>query len=337
MATERRRPTRKRKKTLNPWFVVELAVLLGILLVIAFVVLPTFQEDTPPVISNTTGTTLPQTTEPAPTWMTFPESRELTAQQAFVYDVQAKKFTFLLGKETDRVYPASITKLFTAYVALQFLTPEQEIPAGEVLDMVGAGSSVAKIEKGDVLTAEQLVEAMLLPSGNDAAYMLADAAGRAILEDDTISAPDAVAAFLKEMNGQARAMGLSGTHFTNPDGYHSPNHYTTFADLVKIGEKVISDKTIMKYAVVESETLTLASGEKQWKNTNQLVNPASEYYCPFATGLKTGQTPSAGSCLLSSFDYEGRQWIIGVFDCPDIPDRFADTLQLFNETIGAQK
>lgn len=329
-----RRRTRKKKKSLTPWLLLEIAVLLIILTVIVFVVLPTVKEPTlAPEMQATTGTTAVETTEPAPTWMTFPPERQLTAQQAFVYDVNTGEFTFLLGKQTDRVYPASITKLFTAHVALQFLAPEQQIAAGEVLELVGAGSSVAQIEKGDVLTVEQLVEAMLLPSGNDAAYILADAAGRIIAEDDTISAWDAVEAFIKEMNGQVRAMGLSGTHFTNPDGYHSPNHYTTFADLVKISEKVVQNPTIMKYAVVTNETVTLTSGEKQWKNTNQLINPQSQYYCPFATGLKTGQTPSAGSCLLSSFTYEGRQWIIGVFGCPDVEDRFADTLQLFNETL----
>lgn len=285
-------------------------------------------------IQGTQSTDTPETTGPAPTWMTVPADRTLTAQQAFVYDVQAGEFTYLLGDKTDRVYPASITKLFTAYVALQFLDPQTQITAGSVLELVGAGSSVAEIEKGDTLTAEKLVEAMLLPSGNDAAYILADAAGRVIAEDDSISAWDAVEAFLKEMNGQARSLGMSGTHFTNPDGYHSADHYTTIEDLVTMSKKVLKNETIMKYAVVEKETVSLTSGEKQWENTNELVKPSSKYYCPIATGLKTGQTPSAGSCLLSAFSYEGRQWVIGVFGCPEKDDRFDDTLQLLNEAIG---
>jgi len=72
----------------------------------------------------------------------------------------------------------------------------------------------------------------------------------------------------------------------------------------------------------------------EWKNTHALIHPDSEYYCPYAIGLKTGQTPSAGSCLLSAFRCEGRTLIIGVFGCPETQDRFADTLQLFNEAIG---
>ena len=267
--------------------------------------------------------------------MTFPADRELTASQAFVYDCETGSFTYLIGSEDDKVYPASITKLFTAYVAMQFLKPDTLITAGDALELVGVGSSVAEIEEGNILSVEMLVEAMLLPSGNDASYILAAAAGRVIQEDESLSASAAVSAFIKEMNGQARALGMSGTHFTNPDGYHEYDHYTTNADLVIIAKLAMENKTIMKYAVTHSENAVFESGEsKQWKNTNALVDPASAYYCPYATGLKTGQTPSAGSCLLSSFAVEGKQYIIGVFGCPEIDDRFEDTLQLLNETLG---
>ncbi|MBQ8797152.1 MAG: D-alanyl-D-alanine carboxypeptidase [Oscillospiraceae bacterium] len=325
---------------MKKWLFIEIVVLVAVLIAAVAVCmeLPVFSGDQGDIdLQNTpTGaqTTAPtETTEPDPTWMSVPNDWELTAQQAFVYDVTAGEFVFLKGSENDRVYPASITKLMTAYVALQFLEPETQITAGDVLELVGAGSSVAEIEKGDTLTVERLVEAMLLPSGNDAAYILADAAGRVISGYDSISAWDAVAAFLKEMNGQARSLGMTGTNFTNPDGYHSADHYTTFADLAVLGKKVLENKTIMKYAAVSEETVTLGGEEKKWENTNELVRPTSKYYCPIATGLKTGQTPSAGSCLLSSFEYEGGKWIIGVFGCPEKDDRFDDTLWLLNKTL----
>lgn len=323
---------------MKKWLLFEIVVLVIVLAVAiwVFTSLPTAGELPEP--PQTTQQTQPptETTQETLGWMTLPEDRELTAKQAFVYNCQTREFTFLLGHEDDRVYPASITKLVTAYVALQFLEPEQVITAGEVLDMVGYGSSVAGIEKGNALTVEMLVEAMLLPSGNDAAYILADAAGRVIAEDPQIGAGSAVTVFLREMNGQARALGAKNTQFTNPDGYHSPDHYTTFEDLVKITEKVLENDTVMGYTTVSKESAVFETGEKkEWENTNFLVVPESPYYCPIATGLKTGQTPSAGSCLLSSFcTEEGEEWIIGVFGCPDIPDRFEDTLQLLNETLG---
>lgn len=330
--------------TMKKWLIIEICVLV-VLLIVAVVTVVGISQGAfasgnltvdRPETTNTVETTeeTEETTEPPVTWATYPAERVLTAQQAFVYDCESGEFTYLLGDKTDRVYPASITKLFTAYVALQFLEPETQITAGSALELVGAGSSVAEIEAGDVLSVEMLVEAMLLPSGNDASYILADAAGRVISEDDSLSASAAVASFMKEVNGQLRAMGLSGTQFTNPDGYHSPDHYTTFRDLVVISEKVLENDTIMKYASTSKETVTLGERTLEWKNTNALIDPTSEYYCPYVTGLKTGQTPSAGSCLLSSFDVQGQQYIIGVFGCPEEEDRFADTLQLLNETLG---
>ena len=337
-------------KNIKPWLMIE-CIVLAVLLVLAILVcvdLPAISQLNEPVkdtISLQGGTPTNPTptqpdpteppTEPEPTWPQLPADRQLTAQQAFVYDVAAGEFTYLKGGKEDRVYPASITKLFTAYVALQYLEPSQQITAGDVLDLVGAGSSVAEIQKGDTLTVEQLVEAMLLPSGNDAAYLLADATGRHLTGDNTISGTAAVRRFLQEMNDQAKFLGMNGTQFTNPDGYHSDDHYTTFGDMVIMGKCVLANETIMKYASVPEETVQLQKGEVKWENTNELIRPGSQWYCPIATGLKTGQTPSAGSCLLSSFENEGGKWIIGVFGCPEKDDRFPDTLQLLNETLKA--
>lgn len=316
-------------------------VLLGVILLTAIIALimlpgkpatPTLSESVN--TTQTNETTQPETTEPEPTWLEIPEDRELTAKQAFVYDCQEEKFTFLKGKESSKVYPASITKLFTAYIALQYLEPETVLKAGDALQLVGAGSSVAEIKKGDKLTVKMLVEAMLLPSGNDAAYMLAVETGRKLQGDSSIGAWYAVDVFLKEMNKQAKNLGMTGTHFTNPDGYHDNDHYTTFHDLVILSKVAMENETIMTYAKVAEEQVTFENGTtKLWENTNALVNPASEYYCPIATGLKTGQTPSAGSCLLSSFEKKGARYVIGVFGCPKVEDRFEDTLQLLDETL----
>ena len=277
------------------------------------------------------------TTGFVPTWKTYPADRKLLAQQYFVYDCNGNEFLTISGKTDEKVYPASITKLFTAYVALQYLQPDTKITAGGALDMVAWGSSVAKIEEGDVLTVEQLVEAMMLPSGNDAAYILSVAAGRVIEKDDDISASYANEVFMEEMNDQLESLGMTGTHFVNPDGIHETDHYSTFADLAVLGKLAMKNETIMKYAKVATETVTLHGTEIKWKNTNAIINPASPYYCPYATGLKTGQTPSAGSCLLSSFQMDEHSLLIGVFGCPEENDRFDDTLQLFNNVVLNEK
>lgn len=285
-------------------------------------------------------TTIPtaETTEPIPVvdWMTLPAERAISAAQYFVYDCEAGQFVTKAEDVSTKIYPASVTKLFTAYVALQYLDASKTVTAGEVLNKVVAGSSVAEIKKGDSLTVEKLVAGMLLPSGNDAAYILAAEAGRAMFGEKAkeVSTDEAVKRFVKEMNDQAKLLGMNSTNFANPDGIHSDSHYTTYADLAVMGTLVLADPIIMKYAAVSSMDMTLQSGSVTWKNTNAIIDPGSQYYCSLCTGLKTGQTPMAGSCLLSAFEYRGRTLIVGVFGCKEVDDRFPDTLQLFNQAVG---
>ncbi len=290
-----------------------------------------------PQETTTTPPTV-ETTEPLPVvdWMTLPAERTISAAQYFVYDCETKQFVTKAEDISTKIYPASVTKLFTAYVALQYLDASKSVTAGEVLNKVAAGSSVAEIKKGDVLTVEQLVAGMLLPSGNDAAYILAAEAGRAMYGEkaNSVSTDDAIKRFVKEMNDQAKLLGMNGTNFANPDGIHSDSHYSTYADLAVLGTLVLADPIIMKYAAVSSMDVTLQSGSVNWHNTNAIIDPDSEYYCSLCTGLKTGQTPMAGSCLLSAFEYRGRTLLIGVFGCKEVDDRFPDTLQLFNQAIG---
>ena len=284
-------------------------------------------------VETTTEPTTP-TTEPLPEvdWMTLPSDRTIAAAQYFVYDCDTGEFITKAEDVSTKIYPASVTKLFTAYVALQYLDASKSVTAGDVLNKVAAGSSVAEIKKGDTLTVEQLVAGMLLPSGNDAAYILAAEAGRAIY-GKSVSTDEAVSRFVKEMNDQAKLLGLTGTNFANPDGIHSDSHYSTYADLAKLGMLVLADPIIMKYAATSSMDVSLASGSVNWHNTNSIIDPSSEYYCRLCTGLKTGQTPMAGSCLLSAFQYMDRTLIIGVFGCKEVDDRFPDTLQLFNQAV----
>lgn len=323
--------------------IIEIAVLAALVITALAVCIHLTQPALAPMedTQNTTEQTetteiLTETTEPQPTWLTHPASRQLLAQQYFVYDCQSEQFVTISGDAGERIYPASITKLLTAYVAMQYLQPEQLIAPGTALEYVVWGSSVAKIEETDVLSAERLVEAMLLPSGNDAAYILAAAAGRVMLEQPEADTLYAVQTFMDRMNQQAQQLGMTGSHFVNPDGIHSDEHYMSFADLAILGKLALENETILKYANLPRDEIQLTAGPTQWKNTNMLINPATKYYCPYAIGLKTGQTPSAGSCLLSAFDYEGRKLVIGVFGCPEIEDRFDDTLQLFNQTIGIE-
>ena len=284
---------------------------------------------------TTQQTEATQPTAPAVTWKTFPADRAPTAAQYFAYDLTAEAYLESSGVGTTRVYPASITKLFTAYTALVYLSADQVVTVDEAIEKAVSGSSVAGLQLGATVTVEQLIAAMLLPSGNDAAYVLAAEAGRAIAADPELSINQAVKRFVWCMNGLAKMEGMTGTHFVNPDGIHSEDHYSTFDDLVTMAKLTLEEPVIRRYAACSEMTLDQGTEEPlQWHNTNLLIDPTSEYYCPYTIGMKTGQTPSAGSCLLSAFQWGDTTLIVGVFGCPDEFSRFDDSLQLFNRSLG---
>ena len=341
--------TKKKQRAVLIGLILLLAAVIGLVAAFAsgWIAIPAPAAETAAPTAGSTAstpateppTTLPPETEPPTlppmTWMAFEEGRELTARQYFVYDVDAEAFLTISGTPDELIYPASVTKLFTAYVALEHLALDKEITAGSALDLVDPESSIAGIQRGDTFTTEKLVEAMLLPSGNDAACILAVETGRTLAGDPELGAQAALDLFMDEVNRQLNLLGMTGTYFTTPDGIHDDNHHTCFADLAAIGCLVMENETIMKYTAVAQETVTLGGVEGLlWKNTNSLINPKSDYYCPYALGLKTGQTSQTGSCLLSAFSCNGQNLIIGVFGCPTRNARFPDTLQLFNETMG---
>lgn len=262
------------------------------------------------------------------------EDISVSAKYAIVYNASDKKILYLKGGEDEKIYPASITKVFSAFVALQYVSPDDVVTAGNELDLVQAGSSLAYIAKGQRLTVRTLIYGMLLPSGNDAAYVLAAAAGRAIAEKDSISAKEAVSVFVEEMNRMAQFVGMENSSFTSPDGFHDDKHYTTLSDIAGIAGYIIEDETIAECVKTRKVTETYVSGQKRiWKNTNLLLEPSSRYYCENAVGIKTGYTKEAGNCLLSAFEKDGKTYIIGVFGCRNKYSRFADAKRLFEEAV----
>lgn len=255
----------------------------------------------------------------------------LSARQILVYDSTNDQLLYTKAVEGGKLYPASVTKLFTCYVALQILDPSKVVTAGSELKLVAEDSSMAYIYRDQQVTVKMLVGGMMMPSGNDAAMIMAAAAGRKLAGDSRLPAEEAVRTFVAEMNRQAKELGFEKTHFVNPDGYHVGSHYTCLNDMIRMAELALGNDIIRRYMGYYGLNLTYVSGQSNtWISTNQLLNKNGEFYCEDAIGMKTGHTGQAGHCLMSAFEIGDKTIVIGVFGCKDKNARFADSIVLRN-------
>lgn len=284
--------------------------------------------------------TNPMNTAPSSTTVTIdpeaPHFPKLYGKNAFIYDTRTGEFLYSTQDVALGLYPASVTKLFSAYVALQYLKVQDKITVGSELASVATDASVAGLQRGDVWTVEALLYGALLLSGCDASYTLAAAAGRVILADANASASKAVSAFMAECNRLAKEMGMENTNLVNPDGYHHKDHRISMQAFAIIAECILENDCLSRVVKTLSVTVTYTNSAgktctKEMRNTNKTIDPNDrEYYRKESVGLKTGNTGAAGGCLLGAYRVEDGYIVIGVFGCPDWDSRYADANALFD-------
>ncbi len=265
-------------------------------------------------------------------FITLNEDKALStaANQAFIYDVKNDCFILLKGEEKV-IYPASTTKLLTALISLKYLSPDEIITCGEEVTFIESGSSIAYVKEGMELTVDMLIGGMMIPSGNDAAYALAAATGRKILQDENASAKDAVDAFVEKMNSYGKEIGLCGSNFCVPDGYYGDEHYSTLEDMLIISKLASENEIISKYAVLPSCDVLYASGETNtWYTTNYCLEKDNEYYSPYITGLKTGSLDDYYNIICTATDGND-SYIIGLFGLKNKEIRYAEAQKIANE------
>ena len=262
------------------------------------------------------------TPTPTPTPTPMPEPPETASKQIFVYDVTEKRYICLEGEE-EVIYPASTQKLLTIMYARTILEDDFVVTPGNELEMVGPNSSIAYIKSHHKLTVEQLIEGMMLPSGNDAALVLAAACGKK-LDPSAKDGQAAVAVFMKGMNAYAKKIGATHSLFTDPSGYNE-DQYTTLEDMALIAQRALNDQLIMKYARLQKDHVEYASGHvMDWQNTNACLNEESKYYLPEVIGLKTGSLRKDYTNLLLAYNVDGRIFLAGIYAEEVSCARFAD-------------
>lgn len=223
-----------------------------------------------------------------------------------------------------RVEPASITKLLCAATALKYLPEDTILTTGRELYLVNLELSRAYLDEGVKLTLRDMLVAMLLPSGSDAAYTIAVHVARYASGDANMSAEDALDYFVALMNDYAKEIGANSSHFVNAVGESQKNHYTTIADIVTIAHHIRNTyPTINEITAMHKCTVTFVDGTKKtFTNTNRLLDPKDGFYNPNAIGFKTGTTNSAGYCICAVFDINGKEYIAIVMKCKNNAGRY---------------
>jgi D-alanyl-D-alanine carboxypeptidase (penicillin-binding protein 5/6) len=203
---------------------------------------------------------------------------------------------------------ASITKVMTALVVIRAgdLNRKITVPSAVVGYVEEHDASSAGLVPGDTLTARRLLEGLLLPSGADAAYTLAEAYGPGL------------DAFIARMNATARKLGMTRTHFSNFDGLPWPTRYSPYstpANLIKLARVAMTSAVFR--SIVDRRTDWIAAGSGHHAYFWQNLNPLLGVYRG-AIGIKTGYTPTAGHCLLFEATRDGRSFIGVNLDSPGV-------------------
>lgn len=270
------------------------------------------------------------------TYSKFDKTSEINAESGFLVDLDSLDILYAKNGLEKRA-PASTTKLLTALTVLEFLDLDEEVLVGKEQEFVAADASACGIKEGEKYTVYELLNGMLLCSGNDAAYTLAYYTGLRAYDrlenseiyeyntdtrdgeyapecDDTnVYAADGNEAkkyideCVKYMNKNAEEMGCVNVNFETPDGYDTEGQYVTAIDLARIG--VMAKNNTVISDICASTSYYDKSLDVTWQTTNELMNKNGEFYNKTVDGLKTGSTGEAGKCFVGSASDNNNKFI----------------------------
>lgn len=192
----------------------------------------------------------------------------------------------------EKLYPASTTKILTAYVALKYGDLAATTTVTEEELQLESGSTTCGLSVGDTVSLQELLYGLILCSGNDAANVIADMISGSVEE------------FANLMNQEAQALGATNSHFVNPHGLQNEEHYTTVYDMYLIFNAAVQDERFVQLINTQSHTANFlnSAGEtvvKEWTTTNKYLK--GDETAPEGInviGGKTGTTNDAGYCLV---------------------------------------
>jgi D-alanyl-D-alanine carboxypeptidase (penicillin-binding protein 5/6) len=241
----------------------------------------------------------------------------VTATAALVLD--ADSGLVLYSKDAGKRLPmASTTKIMTAILVLESLDLETKVMVSRNAHF--QTGSVVGLQALEVVTVEQLLYGLLVPSGNDAAVALAE------------ETSGSVAKFVAKMNQRAQAMGLTNTRFQNPSGLGATNHYSSCTDLATMAREAMKNPLFRK--IVDTPVYYLphptpGASPRELKNSNVLLTKYD-----WVNGVKTGNTPNAGYGVVASGTREGVSLLVVLLGAKDDPTRWSEVEALFDYGFG---
>lgn len=234
---------------------------------------------------------------------------EVSSRAYIIYDPETR--TVISGKnEKLRFSPASSTKIMTAAIALEEYKLNDTLTATGLDKVEG---SKMKLLEGEMITVENLLYGLMLPSGNDAAYVLSS------------SYKGGESAFVARMNEKAKELNLLNTRFVDPAGY-SDDNYTTAFDLARLAAYALKNSKFAAIVSTKNKIATDITGKivHELSNLNELLGVDG------VSGVKTGFTEEALGVLVSSVEHDGRTFLIVVLGSSD---RFLDTKSIIEQTV----
>lgn len=263
---------------------------------------------------------LPVQTNELPGW---PQGPGTYGEAAIV--MEAETGAILYAKNIDdHHYPASITKVLTALVALENgQLSDPVVFSHDCVSFMKPGDSSVGLKEGNIITLEQALYATLLASANEAAYAVGENVGKNAGHDYSW--------FIGQMNAKCKSLGGENSNFVNTNGLHDPQHYTCARDMALIGSEIFTKHpeffTIvqtMEYKIPASPT----TEEHIFQQKHKMLKANNENYYPYAVGGKTGFTSDALSTLITMAD-NGQMKLVCVVLRTHGKNVYPDTRNLF--------
>ena len=243
----------------------------------------------------------------------------INASSAIVIDIDTGDILYEKDAFSKR-FPAGMTKVMPCLLALKYGSVSDTVTVSEkIMSQVDEKSAFIEIKSGEKMSLRDAIYGMMLSPGNECALIIA--------ENLFGSTGDT----LDLMNKEAANLGCKSTHFTNLNGIHNEEHYTTCYDMALIGMAAYQYPEFKQLISRQSYTVkaTNKSEERVLWEDNKLIFPfTEEYYYPNSTGGKTGYTEESLASLISFSEKDGRRFVTVVMKCDSADDSYLDTIKL---------